>query len=319
MPHVAGCDIWSHAGVGLRRVERRPMRIPAALALLLVALAPVPARACASCGCGDPTLTAMGTEKPSRNRLRASLELRHRVDVVGTAGLDQLRLGEQRLDGQLAWAPHERIFLLASVPLLRRDLLYDAGTREQTWGLGDLELRAKLFVYQDRLFSPRHLVALVGGAKLPTAAVDRRPNGRPLPIELQAGSGSLDAIAGASYAFFAYPWSAYAGAHVVWPGPGTSESRASRSLRGTVAGQRHLGAAVAARLALDTRLDGHAREGGGPDPNSGGFIAFVGPELLVSPVVDLSLSGWVKVSVLNRLSGQHREPFLAGLALAYDF
>jgi hypothetical protein len=289
------------------------------LVLTLVTLAPARARACASCGCGDPTLTALGTEQPSRNRLRASLEARDRLDVVGVAGVDELRLSEQRLDGQLAWAPHQRLFLLASLPVLRREITYDDGFERRTWGLGDLELRAKLFLFQDRAFAPRHLIAAMAGVKLPTAAVDRRLNGQPLPIELQAGSGSIDVLLGASYAHFAFPWSAYASTQLALPGTGTAGARTGRSLRATVAGQRHLGGMVAARLALDTRLDGRALENGGPDPNSGGFIAFVAPELLVSPLTDLSLSIWIKISVLNRLDGRHQEPFVAGLSAAYDF
>jgi hypothetical protein len=290
-----------------------------ALALTLVALAPARARACASCGCGDPTLTALGTEKPSRNRLRASLEARHRVDVMGAPGIDELHLAEQRLDGQLAWAPHERLFLLASLPVLRRDLTYDDGFHRRTWGIGDVEARAKLFLFQDRAFAPHHLVAALAGAKLPTAAVERRLGGQPLPSELQAGTGSFDAMVGASYAHFAFPWSAYASAQVAFPGIGTAGLRAARSLRATVAGQRHLGEVVAARLALDTRLDGRARENGAPDPNSGGFIAFAAPELLVSPLTDLFLSAWIKIPVLNLLDGRHEEPLVAGLAAAYDF
>jgi hypothetical protein len=289
------------------------------LVAALVLLVPDQARACASCGCGDPTLTALGTEKPSRNRLRASLEARHRIDVVGAPGVDELRLSEQRLDGQLAWAPHERLFLLASLPVLRRDLRYDDGFERRTWGIGDLEVRAKLFLMQDRAFAPRHLLAAMVGAKLPTAVVDHRRNGQALPLELQAGTGSFDALLGASYAYFTFPWSAYASAQLALPGRGTAGARAGRSLRGTVAAQRHLGSLLAARLALDTRFDGQAQENGAPDPNSGGFIAFAAPELLVSPVVDLSLSVWLKVSVLNRLDGQHQEPFVAGLSAAYDF
>jgi hypothetical protein len=289
------------------------------LALCAVALAPAQARACASCGCGDPTLTALGIEKPSRNRLRASLELRHRIDVVGVAGVDQLHLGEQRLDGQLAYAPHERLFLAVGLATFRRDLTYDGGLQRQTWGVGDLELRMKAFLWQDRPFASRHLLALLAAVKLPTAAVERRPNGRPLPVELQPGSGSVDGLGGLSYAYFAFPWSAYASAQVLWTRPGTAGNRASRSLRNTVAMQRHLGPVVAGRLVMDTRLDGGARENGARDPNSGGFVAFLGPELIVSPLMDLSLSAWVKVAALNRLSGHHQEPFLAGLSVAYDF
>jgi hypothetical protein len=289
------------------------------LALTLVVLAPARARACASCACGDPTLTSLGTEKPARNRLRASLEARHRVDLIGVPGVDELRLAEQRLDGQLAWAPHERVFLMAALPVLRRDLTYDDGFHRQTWGVGDLELSAKLFLFQDRAFSPRHLVAVMAGAKLPTAPVDRRLNGQALPPELQAGTGSFDAMVGASYAHFAFPWSAYASAQLLLPGAGPEGTRADRSLRGTLAAQRHLGEILAVRLALDLRFDGRGVESGVADPNSGGLIAFAAPEVLVSPVTDLALSVWIKLSMLNRLDGRHEEPFVAGVSAAYDF
>jgi hypothetical protein len=86
-----------------------------------------------------------------------------------------------------------------------------------------------------------------------------------------------------------------------------------------VAAQRHLGDLVAARFALDTRLDAQGLESAAPDPNSGGFIAFAAPELLVSPLTDLFLSAWIKIPVLNLLDGWHEEPLVAGLAAAYDF
>jgi hypothetical protein len=277
------------------------------------------ALACASCGCGDPTLTVMGSEKPLRNRLRAALELRHRTDEVGDPDVDRLRLSEQRLDGQVAWAPHERLFLMASFPILRRDVAYESGARRRTWGTGELEVRAKWFALQDRAFSPRHLVALLAGAKVPTAFVERRSNGTTLPMELQPGTGSLDGIVGVSYGFFSFPWSAYASVHGIVPGPGLAGYRGSASLRQTTALQRQLGGTFAARAALDLRLDGAARENGVPDPNSGGFIAFASPELLFSPATDLTISALAKISMLNRLAGRHREPFVLGTAVAYDF
>lgn len=298
----------------------RLVRLPLlALAALLVPVAPTSAWACANCGCGDPTLTALGTEKPLRNRLRGSLEARHRIDVMGAPGADEIRLSEQRLDAQLAWAPHERLFLLATMPTFRRDITYDDGSRHQLWGIGDVEARAKIFLFQDRPFSPRHLVAAVGGVKLPTAGTDRRANGQPLPIELQPGTGAVDGILGASYGFFTFPWSAYVSAQGIYTTRGTAGSRASRSLRTTTALQRHLGDKIALRTSLETRLDGRALENGAIYPNSGGFIAFVAPEVLFSPATDLSLSGWVKVAVLNHLSGRHLEPFVVGGAVTYDF
>jgi hypothetical protein len=275
-------------------------------------------RACASCGCGDPTLTAAGLEQPYANRVRASLGVQHRVDTIG-AGADELRLSEQRLDAQLAWAPHPRLFLIAGLPVLWRDVTYAETRHRSTEGVGDAELRAKVFVYRDRAFAPRHLVALTGGVKLPTGTLQRRTDGRLYPIELQPGTGSTDLLAGVSHAFFAFPWSSYASAQLLWPTAGMSGYRGSRSLRGTLAGQRHLGTAVAVRLAAEARLDGRARENGAMAPDSGGLIGFVTPELLVTPVTDLTVSAFVRVAVLNRLEGAHREPFVVGGAVAYDF
>jgi hypothetical protein len=276
------------------------------------------ARACASCGCGDPTLTGAGTEQPFRNRLRFSAAAQYRRDTLGVDAAE-MRLGEGRVEGQVAWAPVERLFLVAGAPLLWRDIGYSNGEQRTSRGIGDAEVRAKVFVYRDRAFAPRHLVALVGGLKLPTAPMQRTPTGRPLPLELQPGTGSLDPIAGASYAIFAYPWSAYASTQLLWSTWGRNRSRASRSLRSTLAIQRQGGALFAARLSADTRLDGRAIEAGAPSNDSGGAIVFASPELLFSPVTDLTLSVYARVATVNWLHGRHVEPFMLGVTAAFDF
>ncbi|HXU82704.1 MAG TPA: transporter [Polyangia bacterium] len=302
-------------------MSRRPWCVSglAAVAALCLSLPARQARACASCACGDPTLAALGTERPLRNRLRAAVAFSHRALSVGDVGLDELRISEQRVDAHLAWAPHERLFLLASLPGLRREVTYRDGYHRATWGNGDAELRAKLFVFQDRAFAPRHLVAALAGLKLPTAVIDRRPGGAPDSSELQFSTGSVDPILGASYGFFAYPWSAYASGQLLWTREGTGGARASRSVSGTAAVQRHLLTAVAIRLAIDSRLDSQAREGGFPERHSGGFIAFASPEILVSPATDLVVSAWARLAFVNALAGRQQEPFVLGAGVGYDF
>jgi hypothetical protein len=217
------------------------MRVPARLWITFLAFVAASAysargRACATCGCGDPTLTAMGTEKPFHGRLRASIDARHRTDDIGEPGVDQIRLRETRVDGQLAWAPHERVFLLGSVPLLQRSVGYVNGAETNTVAIGDVELRAKAFVFIDRSFAQRHLYAVTGGLKVPTAPRQRSDaDGRYLPIEAQPGTGSWDPLLGMSYAFFARPFSFYASMQGSAPLRGTSEFRASPSLRTTTA------------------------------------------------------------------------------------
>src|SRR4051794_23935847 len=114
--------------------------VTTARAILTVALAAgllrTPAvHACARCGCGDPTLTAAGTEQPFQNRVRVSGAVQFRTDTVG-ADASEMRLAEQRLDAQVAWAPLPRLFFMAGVPLLWRDIQYSDASHRASGGLG---------------------------------------------------------------------------------------------------------------------------------------------------------------------------------------
>jgi len=278
------------------------------------------ASACATCGCGDPTLTAMGTEKPFRNRLRGSIDARHRTDDIGQPGVDQIQLRETRIDGQIAWAPHERVFLLGAVPLLQRRVRYVNGGETATAALGDVELRAKAFVFMDRSFTPHHLYAVTAGLKVPTAPRQRsETNGAYLPIEAQPGTGSWDPLLAMSYAFFARPFSFYASVQGSMPLRGTSDFRASPSVRTTMTLQYQMVSWLAPRLGIDTRLDARSYEGGRPERDSSGFIGFLSPELLVSPTTDLLVVLSVRVPAVQALAGYHHEGPVFGAAIAYDF
>jgi hypothetical protein len=286
---------------------------------LSVLALPRAADACAVCGCGDPTITALGTEKPYRNRLRASIELKHRSDAIGRERIDQLVLSEQRLDMQLAWAAHQRLFLLLSVPVLHRDLTYVNLAHARFFNIGDIELRAKGFVWQDRAFSPRHLLAVTAGVKFPTAPLQRGLDGKTLPVELQAGTGSFDPLAGVSYAWFFAPGMLYVSANGTYPTPGRAGFQASPSLRVTSTVQYNALPWFAPRVGVDARIDGKGKEDGRFARDSGGFIAFMSFELLFTPVRDLLIFVAARVPFIQALSGFHREGTYANLGIAYDF
>lgn len=292
--------------------------------LLLAALvgaaawAPGFVRACAVCNVGDQTITSMGTEKPYRGRLRPSLQLQHRTDAVGEERVDRLELRELRLDASLAWAPHERLFVTGTMPVLRREVTYVNLARRTTHGPGDAEVRAKYFLWQDRGYGARHLVALLAGVKLPTGAVQRGPGGEALPVELQPGTGSVDPLAGLSYAHFAWPWSFYTSLQLFASTAGTDGMRASRSVRTTTAAQWQASSALGLRLGFDGRLDGKALEGGEIERDSGGFIGFLSPEVLLSPAQDWMVLLSVRVPVIQALLGFHREGPILSLAVARD-
>ena len=156
-------------------MRRRPPSLVSLVLLLL--LAPRGASACAACGCGDPTLTPMGQEKGFRNRVRLSLEQRL------SGRLEGAELGGRALVGRtvlaVSYSPLARLSLGLTLPVAFQGSqpappatasLTRASAPATRWfgGLGDSEVLVRGAVYQDRGFSPRHLIWLLGGAKLPT-------------------------------------------------------------------------------------------------------------------------------------------------------
>ena len=284
-----------------------------------VLLSSAPAAACSTCGCGDPTLTTLGAEKPYPWRVRAALGAQGRTDAVGREGIDQVKLRELRTDAYLAVAPSSRLFLQLGVPLVTRSVETVSGAKSNATGLGDIELRVKPFVWQDREFAPRHLLAFLGGLKIPTASRQRGRDGALLPVEVQPGTGSLDPILGASYAFFALPWSVYASLTFTAPAWSRDELRASPSLRTATVLQYQVVPALAFRAGLDTRVDGKAYESGVASRDSGGVIAFASPEVVVSPHPDWLLALAVRIPFANALVGAHTEGPLLAFTVAHDF
>ncbi|MCA9644301.1 MAG: transporter [Myxococcales bacterium] len=264
------------------------------------------ARACAACGCGDPTLTVMGSEKPFAGRFRTALSGSWRRDTMGYAGEDEVVLTERRLDLRLAWAPAPAVFIELGLPLLDRQTRDVTLAEARTTGLGDAELRAKLFVYQDDV-RPSHLIAVTPGVQFPTGKLQRDANGDLLPMEAQPTAGVFSALLGASYAYFAAPWSFYSSLNASHPLGEVEGFRLSSSLRGTLALQLQALDWLALRAGPDFRVDSKARDSGESDPHSGGFIAFATADVVVSPFEDWLLGGGVNLPVWNALQGRHEE------------
>jgi hypothetical protein len=303
--------LWRFTAAGSRAIV-------ALLALGAATALPRRAGACATCACGDPTLTVMGAQQPFAQRVRLSLEAQYRTDTIGRAGFDRIELNEQRTTLSAAYAPEAWLMVSASMPMIRRELTNANLARDVLVTPGDLELRARAFVLRDRAFAPRHLLALVGGARLPTAPLERDAKGRYRAPELQPGSGSFDPLGGVSYSLFAAPWSAYVSQVAYVPTQGPADFRIGASLRGTHALQYQVGTSIALRFSLEYRLEARARRAGGVEPDSGGFIAFASPSIVWSPWLDLVLDVDVHVPIWNALYGAHEEGVFAVLGAAYD-
>lgn len=277
------------------------------------------AEACAGCDSGDTTLTAAGTEQPFAGRLRSALELRYRTDSLGRRGVDQARIREVRAELSTAWAPREDLFLLAGVPLLYREVDNDNLAQDEVWALGELTLRAKWFVLRDRALAPRWLGAVLVGLKFPTAPRLKDGAGRYLPLEAQPGSGSLDVFVGPSLAAFAGAFSGYASLYWLEPLLTRAPLTPGGSLRASAAFQWQIHDPAALRVASDVRWDQPNREAGQVDPNSGGAIVFVGPDVLWSPMLDLSMLLGARFPMLDRLRGGHAEGPIFSVAFVRDW
>jgi hypothetical protein len=285
----------------------------------LLLLVPGPAAwACATCACGDPTLTSMGTEQPFSGRLRLSTQLRTWGQTVGRDGEDALRLREARMDVAAAYAPLPWLFLAANLPLQAREVRDVSLARERGWGLGDVELSAKAFLFMDKAFSADHLFSVLAGMKLPTSPVLRAEDGTVLNLDTQLGSGSWDPLAGVAYQHFRGTWSFLVSATGFLPTRGTGGFRAGPSVRTTLAAQYQPSTKWAVRLGFDGRLEAAADIHGEEEENGGGFLGYASPDVLFSPATDVVLSAGVRVPFLNALRGRVDSTPIAMLAMAYD-
>lgn len=277
------------------------------------------AEACSACDSGDPTLTALGTEQPFAGRLRSALGLRYRTDAIGVPGVDRASIRDLRADLSSAWAPSERWFIVANLPFIYRRVTDESLAESEVWALGDAEIGAKWFAWQDREFAPRQLLALLGGLELPTGPWQKDAAGEYLPLEVQPGSGSLDLVLGASLTAFWRPLSGWLSLRWLQPLLTREALQPGSALWANLAVQHQLTAWLALRLASELRWDQPSQEAGEPDPNSGGTILFAGGDLGWSPGADLTLWLGLRLPVLNELHGAHEEGPSFSLALAHDW
>ncbi len=289
---------------------------------LLIALAicarGYPARACAPCGCGDPTLTAVGVEKPYKNRLRLVLEER-----VGerSAGSDVTLSRPFTIRTQLGvlYSPTSWVMLEAFLPFVAIRLR-DAKARE-SWirGLGDLELQARFVVYRDRVFAAHHMFWLFTGIKTPTAPRIYDDTGHPYSDDDQPGSGSWDPLAGATYAWFGRSLTVYSSLLARMPTPGTRALRFGSSLLSSSVVQLQPYPWLALQMGLTLRYGwADVLPNGASSPDSGGFTMGLAPAVLVNPWRDLLFRLAAEVPVVQALNGtQSLGPQLV-FSIAYD-
>jgi len=294
------------------------LRLAAAALVLPLLLLPGEGRACATCACGDPTLTSMGTEQPFEGRLRFATQMRAWGLSSGQVTVDGMVLRELRMDVSAAYAPLPWLFLSTTLPLQARTVRDVSLARETGWGIGDMEVNARFFVFRDREFSANHLFSVLVGTRLPTSSTLNDAQGRPLSLDAQLGTGSWDPLLGLSYTAYLGDWSFLASATGYLPTRGREGFRAGPSVRSTLAAQFQSTPRWALRLALDGLVEGESNHAGVRSEEGSGAIAYLSPDVLFSPAMDVVVQLGVRVPVFNRLRGNVQQMPILQAALAYD-
>jgi len=140
-----------------------------------------------------------------------------------------------------------------------------------------------------------------------------------LGSDIQAGPGAWWFIGGVSYyARLGGPWSAYASVLAYLPTKGREGLEPAPTGRATVYGQAQPWPWLSIRLGTDMRLDGVWHENGVVSPDTGGFIAFLSPAVLLSPATDWVIQLAARIPVINALEGAHTEGTSASISLVVD-
>lgn len=288
--------------------------------LPVTGLSPSPVLACASCACGDPTLTLFGQEKPFENRFRASLEYRRRSESTGAMQAGRIRSTEDRFTLGAAWAPVESLMAGIQVPLVRKEMTEPNLAEQGAFGLGDIELTAKLFFWpgSDAGYR-RHLFGILAGLRFPTSRTEQDGTGAPLAIEAQPGTGAWAGNIGGWYGYYRNPWSMHLTVYAHLPSEGRLQYEAGKAFLASGTLQYQIVRQVAVQAGLDTRWSRRDREGGVIQPNSGGAILFVSPGVIWSPIEDFLVHVIARIPAANGLNGSHQEGVYIQGGMIYDF
>ncbi|MDO6461498.1 hypothetical protein Q4485_12385 [Granulosicoccaceae sp. 1_MG-2023] len=295
----------------------RPERAVAATAVAAL-LGSTKALACATCLCGDPTLTSMGSEIPFAGRKRISLAYLRRAETVGSAGINQRELKEQRLELGGSYWLSDKWALGARLPFVEKELTDQSLRTLRTRAAGDLSLDARYVLQRDG-FGRSTATGLQLSLRLPTASEAQR-DGEVLDTDVQPGRGLWLPTVALWHTRTAYPWSLFSSlSYTADVDEGFDGYRFGGAWRLNVQSQYALSYATALQLGANARLSGKDRYDGTDDDNSGGFILMLAPGLIQQLGTDTVLNLSVQIPALTDLNGEQSEDPAWQLGLTHDF
>ena len=282
----------------------------AVVAVVAVLGASAPASACETCACGDPTITALGTERPFAGRFRLALLQDWREwSEPGDAGAT--RIDAFTTTAAIAYAPSPWLVLGASLPIGARSVV-GPDDHVFAWGTADASLDARALFYRTR----RHQLALTLGVIVPTTKPATDDHGKLLVDDAQPGNGDLATQAGLFYAYTRPPFAVFSSLRGILATPVTLDIAPGPALLGDVTGQWQPVAPVAITLGVDGRA---ALAGTSPDgPFGEGVVTFVAAGVLVRTGADVVLGVVARAPVVVLRSDGDREGAAVTASVAVD-
>jgi hypothetical protein len=298
---------------------RRGLAIALALVAALVAAAP--GRACSVCRCGDPLFNALGSNLFAGPNLRLALdEVEIRKDQGHSGEPDFEKLRELQSTLTLAWAPSDRLQLVARVPWSQRRVTGADGTIRGS-GLSDPELSAVWRVWASKFegsVGRRSWLSLGGGAKTDWGQNDLRRRGERLDEHAQPGTGSVDPFIGLLAVRQIDPTSSWFGSlQARRPGRNRVGYEYGDVFLANLGAEKKLNGRFDVSAELNYRSAGRDRiDGSGTlDPDTGGRILYFSPRVMVVLAPRLVGRLMVQIPAWKDLHGEQTERSIVNIGL----
>ncbi len=253
--------------------------------------------ACATCGAGDPSISVVGSEKPTAGTVRFTVEASYRY-AASAAPQGGVWLSDRlALTPGVAWTVDRRVVLTATIPLVMASERTPNLAWGRGYGLGDSTLGARVVALRkDGAFD--HLGGVSLGLELPTG-VRIKQDGVPTSEHTQPGTGAWSPTAGLWYGGYGSFASVFASVTGRYTSPGWDARRPGSGVLATVSTQIQPIPEVAPRVSVDGRWLDSDRVDGMPMPGTGGWLLQLTPGAAFSPGQDVVLTLAVGVPVLQ--------------------
>jgi hypothetical protein len=306
--------------------------------MLMSAMSATPAGACSMCRCGDATFNALGTDVYKDGAFRVAMDWERFSKQAGilpeeetaplksatAAGLGHESEVENRFTTALSYTFRDRVVAVARVPFTSRDMTAPDGQTSQN-GLSDPELYALVRLWSSE-FAPgmgrRAWISVLGGVKTAWGQNDAAQQGARLDEHLQPGTGSTDWFGGLSGVYLLSSRSSFF-ASTQYRRTGTNSfGYKYGDISMANAGYEHkLGKRFDGALELNFRNAGRdvRDDSGALDPNTGGYLLYLSPRLIVDLSKGLVGRLAFQFPVVTGLHGEQKERAVANFGFTYLF